>query len=293
LKSKINTFQGQSKVTFKKEVGIGGISGMRFNQFKNDFFRQKYQKVIVADIFSGSGSNSPDGKSTIDGSPVQILSAFFKASQNGKKINHKFKFMFSDIREQACLMLNEIVNAKFPYKKQSLVSFMGNQLSYDPVIQIRKWDASYAVGKIGEYMEAHPDTYLYLVLDPNGPKDFPKSEVEELVRFFSKRTDVLANISATAINRCIGARNKAKMQFCGWLNEIEDFGGFVGSLAGGKRSGWIRKPLNGDPHRWTLISTFGCLAPSVAWKSEGYADLREEEGKNAVRFYTGESSVIN
>lgn len=259
-----NKTQGASAHTERKEFEIHGISTMRFNQFKNPYF--KYRKIICADIFSGTGENEVDGN-IINGSPIKLIEAYIKSKNN----NVKFDFLFSDIRSFACQALAKNVS-KYPLN-----------------ITIRQLEASNSINILGDHLYHNNDVFLYLIVDPNGPKDFPKIEIQQLLSSMSKRIDVIPYISATTINRCIGARNKAGLDFKGWLGQIENFDeGFVSSLIDHNRKGWIRKPLSSDKARWTMLPTFGCFEPIHDWAKQDYVKLNTQEGKNVVKYYCGE-----
>lgn len=257
--------QGSSAHTKRKEFEIEGVSHMRFKQFKNRFFR--YRHVLCADVFCGTGINEVGGE-IIEGSPMRLLRAYSRSENNGRF----FHFWFSDIRTQACEALRMLVEQKYGLKAE-----------------IHPYAASAAINVIGDILHQNPGVFLFLILDPNGPKDFPKNEVQSLLSAYSKRVDVIPYISATTINRCIGARNKAGMDFRGWLGQIENFDeGFVSSLVEHNRRGWIRKPIKADRQRWTMLPTFGCMEPRNDWSKQGYVKLNSLEGVDAVKFYCGE-----
>jgi hypothetical protein len=258
------THQGSSEHTARKEFEIEGVTKMRFCQFKSKYFH--FPTVICADVFCGTGTNTV-GDEVVDGSPVRLLRGYLGSKNTQRKVN----FWFSDIRKAACDHLQNQIKRQF-----------GQDLTPVPMA------ASDAINVLGDYLQRNPATYLFLVLDPNGPKDFPKGEVENLLTAYSGRIDVIPYISATTINRCIGARNKAGMDFQGWLGEIENFDtGFVAALSSGNRKGWIREPLNGDRQRWTMIPTFGRMAPKNDWRKQGYVALDGDEGRSVVDFYCG------
>lgn len=262
--------QGASRHTERKEFEIEGVTSMRVNQFKNKHFR--YEHVIFADVFCGSGKNTIDADNIIDGSPLRLLNGFFKAKKNNR-LPYNFNFWFSDIRKAACSALERRIEERFDF----------NIAAY-PV------QASEAINSIGDMLHVKPNAFLFLILDPNGPKDFPKYEVQDLLSAYPGRIDVIPYISATTINRCLHSRNKAGRDFKGWLGEIENFDeGFVSALAGGNRFGWIRKPIPGDRQRWTMIPTFGCFEPRNSWEKQGYVKLNSEEGRGIVKFYCGDS----
>lgn len=268
------TFQGASKCTLKKELHIEGVNYMRLTQFKNPHFQRKIRRVTIADIFCGSGRNVVEDE-YVDGSPIRILRGFDRAFDE-KLHGMRFDFWFSDVKKSSCESLNLLLQNKFGYDLQKYIH---------PML------ASDAINEIGNML--HEDRFLYVIMivDPNGPKDFPRNELQDLIRGFSHRIDIIPYISATAINRCIGARDKAGRDFMGWLGEIENFDeGFVSSLTGMNRSGWIREPICGDGQKWTLIPTFGRMKPRNNWEGQGFYDLKEIEGKQIVRRLCGRFS---
>ena len=175
-------FQGASIHTPRKELEIGGITKMRLQQFKNIYAGRE---IVCADVFCGTGRNDVLGE-IVDGSPLRILDAYHRS----ENMNPRFKFWFSDILPDACAALRTLVPNW-------------------PNLSIRTMAAADALNFLGNYLYKHPSTLLFLVLDPNGPKEFPKKESIQLLNEFSKRIDIVPYISATAINRCIGARKKS------------------------------------------------------------------------------------
>ena len=260
----IKTHQGSSTHTVRKEFEIYGVTQMRFRQFKHFGFR--FREVICADVFCGTGRNLVDGE-IVDGSPIRMLDGWMKA--NNQRV--KTSFWFSDIRQEACSTLEKIIKSR-----------------YGAEIPVKKMSASDAVNEIGNYLEAHPSTYLCLTLDPNGPKDFPKIETQDLIKSFPNRVDVNPYISATAVNRQLGARNKAGYQLNSWLAGIENLDeGFVKTLVIDKRTGWIRRPIDGDGWRWTMIPTFGIFEPRNPWDKQGFINIKSDEAEKVIKFYCG------
>jgi hypothetical protein len=260
----IKTFQGSSIYTKQKEFEIGALTKMRLTQFKSSFF--KHNIVIVADVFSGTGRNVVDDE-LIEGSPVRIMDGVINSGNTKTKIN----YFFSDIRPNACEQLSHYLLHRFNMS-----------------VKTHAMAASDAINMLGNILHKDYRVFLFLVLDPNGPKDFPKNEVYDILKEFPRRIDVIPNISATAISRCLGARYKAGHQMQGWLGTIDNFDeGFVSCLITNNRNGWIRKPVQGDIHRWVIIPTFGVFKPRNNWEKQGYIDLATDEGKELVKFYCG------
>lgn len=272
----VKTHQGASAHTKRKEFEIGGITTMRMKMFKTKFF--KYRKILLADVFCGSGINEFCGE-IVDGSPIKLLDGFFGAYGAfetkylfADHYNRQSSFWFSDVRGDACDSLKRLVQAK-----------------YGLDIYPQRMFAKDAINHIGELMHKNKDMYLFLILDPNGPKDFPANEIEDMLKIFSKRMDIIPYISATTINRCIQAREKGGMNFgYGYLQYIQDFSsGFVKKIASGGRFGWIRDQIPGDPQRWTLMPTFGCLKPRNNWEKQGYYDMNSPKGQLIIEHYCG------
>lgn len=265
----IKTHQGASEHTARKEFEIEGLTCMRMNQFKCKYFN--HQRVILADVFSGSGRNTPIGSSEIvEGSPIKLIRGLLKAQQT-KQLPFDVGFWFSDIRQDACDKLKKNIKETFNFDMDT-----------------NKMEAKDAINQLGEYIHKEKDAFLFLIVDPNGPKDFPRDEIIDVISGYSKRVDVIPYISATAINRCIGVRNKAGRQFEGYLSEIENFtSGFVYQLINGNRKGWIRTPINGDRWKWTMLPSFGQLIPRNNWQKQGFVEIGSEEGKQAIAQYCG------
>lgn len=265
----MSLFQGNSQHTERKEFEIESVTSMRVNQYKNKWF--KYRHVLFADVFCGSGVNAI-GDEIVDGSPVRLLNGYLNASKNGLPFNSGF--WFSDIRSEACEKLSRLLRTRY------------EGLPKDPMI--KAMSAADAINHIGNILEKRKDVFVYLILDPNGPKDFPKTETEDVLSGYSKQIDVIPYISATTINRCLQARNKAGRDFDWWISGIENFdSGFVSALTQNGRKGWIREPVQGDKFRWTMLPTFGCMVPKNDWKKQGYVDIESDEGQAAIKFYCG------
>ena len=275
----MKTHQGSSKYTVRKEFEIEGLTTMRLNQFKNKYFHSK--KIICADIFCGSGTNVLPDQTEIDGSPIKLIKGYLKAkggqhnymfpSFGEKNNNYTVDFWFSDIRQMPCDRLKKRIESEFGLE-----------------LEARKMAASDAINVLGDRLAHDPDRHLFAIIDPNGPKDFPVPELSDLISVYSKRVDVIPNISATAFNRCLGARNKAGRQLNWWIAGIENFTeGFVLSMSGNGRKGLIRVPDLSDNHKWTMIPTFGRFKPKHPWLKQGYVFIDSEEGKQAIQHYCG------
>jgi hypothetical protein len=265
----MSLFQGSSSHTERKEFEIEGVTAMRVNQYKNKYF--KFSHVLFADVFCGAGVNAIDDN-VVDGSPVRLLNGYLKSATN--HLPFRSGFWFSDIRTEACEKLSKLISARFP------------KLPNRP--QIQAMSAADAINHIGNVLSHTKDAFVFLILDPNGPKDFPKTEVEHLISACSSQIDVIPYISATTINRCLQARNKAGRDFDWWISGIENFdSGFVSALTQNGRKGWVRKPIPGDKFRWTMLPTFGRMPPRNDWGKQGYVDIESEEGRNAINTYCG------
>lgn len=276
----MGTHQGQSLFTELKERHFEGITSMRVNQFKNDRFTAKHNRVIFADCYCGCGSNHQETDRIIDGSPLRLLNAVI--SETGKNTTKAqlfrekvtVEFYFSDIN---------------PVATQALKGVVDDRYSSDIVRNVSIETKSAADAIIGDLADAasEPRTYVFLLLDPNGPKDFPRYETEEIIRKSSKSIDVSPYLSATTINRCINSRNKAGRDFC-WLDGVNDFvDGYVNPLLQNRRGGWIRVPRPNDPQKWIMLFTTETLEPKYDWGKEGFLDVRSPHGRLAIDMLAG------
>jgi three-Cys-motif partner protein len=286
------TVQGASKFTERKTKEIEGIASMRFNYLKGSGPSAYYDQILVADVFSGSGENVLDADSApIDGSPIKLLNALHNAAMPSNKMNlmglkrKKVSFYFSDIRSQAIADLDRVIADNWkPIEGLQTRIITKASSATDSISQIHSY--------LREERRSRTRTHVILVLDPNGPKAFPRDEVLGLLDEFSRCVDVIPYISATAVNRCIKHRDTSDVKYDWWLNSIERFdSGFVYALAN-KRDGWIRTPLKNDPQHWLMMPTFTPLAvPRNDWAKQGYVRINSQEGRQAIAIYSGESEA--
>ena len=297
INSRSKTIQGASKYTERKELELYGVTKTRITQLKGSA-APFYHNVLIADVFSGTGINSVESD-TIAGSPIRILDAVDAAIHNasgfdpGALIDKSIRVWFSDIRQTAINSLNDLLS------ERSIPE--GMNMKYQAV----QMDAASAIEKIQTYLDQrmvyagkqknpkqhHPR--LILVLDPNGPKQFPRDEVLYLLKHHSPRVDLIPYISATAVNRCINHRDKCDVKYNWWLSSIEGFDtGFVFAIAKG-RPGWIRLPIPGDTQKWLMMPSFSPnLRTHNAWEKQGFVMINSKEGIEAIKYYAGERSAV-
>lgn len=278
------TIQGASWLTERKEFEIGGLVQMRLRQLKGDNPSRYYDRIVIADVFSGSGENVLSAHDNpIDGSPLRLLWALQTATHTRDGIslgglrNKKVDFFFSDIRPDATASLANLLADRWDIPEGLNVGKITATLP-----------AHSALTLIHQEMLANPRTHLILVLDPNGPKDFPRDEALSLLRSFSNRIDLIPYISATSINRCLQHKNKCNAQYNWWLSSIERFDtGFALAIAQ-NRYGWIREPVQSDHQKWLMLPTFTPkLVPRNDWNKQGYVEINSQRGRAALDFYTG------
>jgi len=277
--------QGSSLITPRKERELYGLTHMRVNQFKSFGFNE-IDRIVFADVFSGNGNNVLEDQTEVEGSPVQITQAVVRASTTGPKaralLDKKFIFIFNDIRRDAVEKCREIVTPLFSPIASNIVS-----------PQFWKMEASAAIAKLHRGMLNDPRMYAYLVLDPNGPKAFPRKEVLELCRCFGNRVDIVTNLSATAIYRTLRLKETHPEFNVPWLEGIEGIDdGYLRALTN-NRFGWIRRPIEGDPQRWFIIPTFGRVQPWYDWHTQGYVKIHSSEGFSAMRAYSWRLSNVS
>jgi three-Cys-motif partner protein len=278
------TFQGASRYTERKEFEIGGLVQMRLRQLKGELPSRHYSEIVIADVFSGSGENIVSATDDpIDGSPLRLLwaletSIMTKAGPNPMALARKpVRLLFSDIRPDAISKLNQVVADRW--------SPVGGVV---PQINTAVLSAESAIALLRDHMDNAPSAHLILVLDPNGPKDFPRDGVLDLLAAHGKRIDLIPYISATAINRCLRHREQCGATYDWWLSAIDRFDtGFVNAIANG-RGGWVRMPIEGDPQRWLMLPTFTPrLLPRNDWAKQGYVEINSPKGQTAIAAYAG------
>lgn len=280
-------FQGVSAITERKEFEIGGVAQMRLTQLKSDKVAWAYDRVYVADVFSGSGENTltkGEEEVIIDGSPLRLLSAFREAITKGQgpmALGHKpISFLFSDIRREAIDLLGATI-----YNRWQPINNVQTH--------VQAMDAADAINHLWLLMRCS-NAHLILVLDPNGVKAFPYVEVLRLLRDFGGRIDIVPNISATTLKRCIGARQIVDSGYNSWwLSTVERLDDdFVRRIAH-NRAGWIREAIKGDNQQWMMIPTFTPLCPPRSdWAKQGYVDIASSKGEDAIQFYSNTRSAL-
>lgn len=282
------TVQGASRHTERKEFEIGALVQMRLSQLKSHSVAWAYDQIIIADVFSGSGENILSANDDpIDGSPLRMLYALNAAvmTKKGPSLmaleSKPVRVLFSDIRSEAIAHLNQLIPDRW-----SPINGL------DASIQTATLPASSAIRLLHETMRENTRAHLILVLDPNGPKDFPRDEVLNLMRECSGRMDVIPYISATAVNRCLRHRDQCGVNYDWWLSAIDRFDtGFVNAITAG-RAGWVREPIIGDPQKWLMLPTFTPrLVPRNDWAKQGYVEINSARGQSAIAAYSNIKEV--
>ena len=275
------TIQGASWLTERKEFEIGNLAKLRLMQLKSWAVDRHYDRIIIADVFSGSGENVLYANDDpIDGSPMRLLWALNSAINTKKGPNpmalgkKRIDFLFSDIRQDAITHLKNVIDDRW--------DDMPNTYVWPEV-----YEASQAIRMLIDELIDNPRTHLILVLDPNRPKAFPRDEVLEMLARHSARVDVIPYISATAINRCLRHRESSGANYDWWLSTIDSFdSGFVLEISK-DRKGWIREPVHGDPQKWLLFPTFPKrFYPTHDWARQGYVTIESPRGIDALRTYS-------
>ena len=281
----MSIIQGASRFTERKEFEIGGLVQMRLRQLKSPMPSRYYDDIVIADVFSGAGENVISGKDDpIDGSPLRLLWALQTATQtkSGPSImglaGKSVRLFFSDIRADAIARLNNLISDRW-----TPISGLDTHISTATL------PASKAIQLLHNTLAESPKTHLILVLDPNGPKDFPRDEVLAMLDQHSRRIDLVPYISATAVNRCLQHRNQCGAKYDSWwLSSVDRFDtGFIHAISR-NRHGWIREPIHGDPQRWLMLPTFAPqLTPRNDWAKQGYVEINSERGQAAIATYAG------
>jgi hypothetical protein len=276
--------QGASRFTERKEFEIGALVQMRLRQLKGLQSSRYYNDVIIADVFSGSGENVISGREDpIDGSPLRLLWALETATmrKDGPSLmgfaSKTIRLFFSDIRAEAVAKLATLIGDRWTPPP-----------GLNTQIHTATLPASSAIALLHQTLNQSPSHHLILVIDPNGPKDFPRDEVLALLAAHSARVDLIPYISATAVNRCLQHRDQCGAHYGWWLSAIDRFDtGFIHAIAR-NRHGWIREPIKGDRQRWLMLPTFTPhLVPRNDWEKQGYVSLHSERGQAAMAAYAG------
>jgi three-Cys-motif partner protein len=304
------TVQGASKFTEKKEYDFLHLVKIRVTQMKTQRpYFDGIRNLVVVDLFCGVGTNEVRCEETgvlktVHGSPFSVMGAIDSALKvknpadpDGEKIyspkglaKRNTTIVFNDIREHA---------AKHAYRKiEEVYPNVENGVwrpcpDFSAKIRTSSEPAKHAVRRLNITLREKRDSHAILIVDPNGPADFPREEIIRLIKDHPGRVDLIMYLSATSIRRCMGAAKSGKINF-DWLNGVEGLdAGFILSTAIKGRTVWIREPLKGDPQHWMMIPSF-TQYPRLedAWSKNGFADVNTPRGKELVNLYSGVKEAV-
>jgi hypothetical protein len=242
--------QGCGYVTAIKEVQIKGTILMRLNMRK---YQGYIKRIGIFDIFCGDGKNSIGGE-TILGSPVEIINAI---KESGIYQFKPVDFFASDNRQTAVDTLGNLLNREiYPFN-----------------LNIIKNPADKQLGFLEGYLRQYKLSHVILVVDPNGPKVLPFEQLNAL-SVYSKRLDVIINISEIAIKRIKGC---SITKDCNWWAGYETFEDILWALKQRYKAGWLRDVVKGDNQKWRLMTLWDWTPPQNPWEAQGLYPIRSRQ----------------
>ena len=257
LTPEVRSHQGSSFVTPIKEIQINGVIKVRLNQRK---FHDWISKIIVADIFSGDGTNVISG-TEIAGSPIEII----KAIKETKILEHKdIEFLANDIRMESVEALKVRIEAE--------------NLERLP-IQYHTKAADEALVTIEELLHNDRAAHCILLVDPNGPSVMPFDRIISLARMFSKRMDIIVNISETAIKRVLASPTCKDKN---WWAGMQSFSDVLWNIFENYKEGWLRTVIKGDYQKWRFACFWNYAPPKHDWSKQGLLKISSEEDINKI-----------
>ena len=285
------TTQGHSWITPYKEQHLFGIVDTRLRMLQRPLRSRQTElpdtwpiNLCVLDALCGTGVYTLNDIQK-DGSPFTILAAFesnlnrLRVSRHNYELdgwlNFPVRFNFTDIRPDAIAELRDLIGKR----KDGLFALP----HIGQLISCKCMPASDALNKYSAWTKRKRNNRLLAFIDPNGIKDLPYKEISAILTddVLRKRTDLVINISATAIKRVHG-NEVAQRYMREWIASFSDL--FVKALKA-DGSTWIREPISGDPFQWTMLAYWGGFAPGE-WKAQNIVRLGSERGKRAVEFFT-------
>ena len=266
-------FQGAGALTEQKVIGVQGIVHTRLTMRK---FKAG-EVTIVADVFSGDGVNEISEDEVVNGTPIAVINGYLLSRNRGNAAKSEIRIVATDIRPSAIERLRATVRNMFPSLNERKLTF---------ACAVR--EAAEQIKALHQSLRKNPLRRLILILDPNGPKDFPFAEVEAVSTdpMVKDRVDIVIHISATSMKRVIGLAKKGTYRLDWWDAAIQHLGkDFLLKLAAG-RPGWIRKMTPGDPWQWLVIAFFSGTPPKNDWERKGYVQIESDEGRNEIERYS-------
>jgi three-Cys-motif partner protein len=286
-------FQGSSKITHLKERHLEGIVTMRFRMLTHHM--KHIDRLVVADVFCGSGENNIGGH-VIDGSPLAILNGFQTACGFGvvdpkrskesfRPHSEKVEIQISDIRPDAVASAPRILADKYSHKPDL---FAHN--SFDSLVKVFEADAAQRIDELHQRLVDRPNDRLFLFVDPNGPRTLPYPQIMGLLSDHrtADRVDVVVNISATDLKRMNGSR-AANVHIRDWVGGFENLFATVLDVRNGEA--WIRKPIPGDAHQWSIIVYWSQPFPHWDWPKAGFTQIGSADGQAALRHYSSTNAT--
>ncbi len=269
--------QGMSAAaTPAKQSGLVGMTHML------TLMRKKLpRRVMVADFYCGEGENVVDGEH-IKGSPISILEGMTLAiSQMDDPPKMQRRIVFNDIVSRRVMdHLPGVVEAwqadmGLPVNRKQLTCY--TKTGMPVVIPIYYWTGS-AQSLCGDIETAiNNGFHVIALIDPNGPKDAPWSELRSLYDRLGHRLEIIIHISATTLKRVAKAR-EAGYNFAPMPDHIS---GMLSVFHGAR--GWVREPVGAD--QWTML-LLSRHAPRYGWNTKTgprFLKIDDENGQKLIQ----------
>jgi hypothetical protein len=237
--------------------------------------------VMIADFYCGTGKNVVNDV-PINGSPISILEGMALAISK----------MADPPKMQRRIVFNDIVSRRvmdhLPGVVEAWQSDMGlpvnrNQLtcytkSGRPVVIPVYYSAGSAQSLCGDIETAiNNGFHVIALIDPNGPKDAPWSELRSLYDRLGHSLEIIIHISATTLKRVAKAR-EAGYNFAPMPDHIS---GMLSAFNGA--GGWVREPVGAD--QWTML-LLSRHSPRHGWKPKdgpGFLRIDDDNGQKLIQ----------
>lgn len=276
----MNPKQGRSMLaTPAKQDGLVGIINT-INTMRQSHFKP----VIMADFYCGSGENVIDGM-PINGSPISMLDGLTTSIARMTSIpTHPRFLLFNDIvSERALDSLPHAIESwqremGLPVNKDELVCYNKKSQEFRAAIKYRAGSAQSLCYEIVSAIDR--GFHFVAMVDPNGPKDAPWSELRQIYDSYrGKSIELIIHISSTTLKRVAKAREATDINFSPMPDHISDMlNAFNGC------GGWIREPLGRDQWTMLLLSKF---PPRNGWNPKNgprFLRINETEGIKLIEY---------
>jgi len=270
--------QGMSAAaTPVKQSGLVGMANMLTLMRKHS-----RKPVMIADFYCGEGENVVDGVH-IKGSPISIMQGIAMAIGQ----------MVDPPKQPRYIVFNDIVSGRVMDRLPGVVerwqSDMGLPVNHmrltcytkagRPVvipIAYRVGSAQTLCGDIESSI--NHGFHVIALIDPNGPKDAPWSELRSLYDRRGNSLEVIIHISANTLKRVAKAR-EVGYNFAPMPDHIS---GMLSAFDGA--GGWVREPVGAD--QWTLL-LLSKFPPRNGWNPKTgprFLRIDDDNGRELIQY---------